>query len=99
MKEYNIGMDLDLFDGKLRLDANYFFGNVENILAEIEVPGTVGTSEPSEITVNAVDNKRNGWDASLTFNNFDNEFKYSISANVFANKTQVTSIPSRILPV
>ena len=93
MKEYNIGMDLDLFDGKLRLDANYFFGDIENILAEIEVPGTVGTSEPSEITVNAVDNKRNGWDASLTFNNFDNEFKYSISANVFANKTQVMSIP------
>jgi TonB-linked SusC/RagA family outer membrane protein len=93
MKEYNIGMDVTLFDGKLNLDANYFFGDIENILAEIAVPGTVGASEPSDITVNAVDNNRQGWDASLTFNNFENEFKYSVSANVFANKTEVTSIP------
>ena len=93
MKDYNIGLDLDLFDGKLRLDANYFFGDIEDILAEIQVPGTVGTNEPSDITVNAVTNKRNGWDANLTFNNFENEFKYSVSANVFANETQVMSVP------
>ena len=93
LKEYNIGMDLSLFDRKLTLDANYFFGDVDDIIADVAVPQTVGANESTSITVNSVNNRREGWDATLTYNNYDNEFKYSISANASTNSTQVTQVP------
>lgn len=93
LKEYNLGMDLSLFNRKILLDFNYFFGDIDNIIAEVPVPQSVGTSSAADITVNSVSNSRKGWDASITYNNSDNDFKYSISANASTNVTQITQLP------
>lgn len=97
LKEYNFGLDLELFNGKIAFNADYYYGNVIDLLADIPVPGTVGLSTPiyGNITVrlNAVDNQRQGWETSLTYRKRKGDFNFSISANASANNIVVDKVP------
>ncbi|MEM6540423.1 MAG: SusC/RagA family TonB-linked outer membrane protein [Bacteroidota bacterium] len=94
LKEYNFGLDASLFNGKIIIDANYYFGDVEGVLADVPVPGTTGLNDPdATIRLNAVDNERSGWEASVTYRKNEGEFQYSIGANAFSNNTKVVRVP------
>ena len=48
LSEVNIGIDLEMFDSKLFISTDYFFGDLSDLLASIPLPGSVGTTGRSE---------------------------------------------------
>lgn len=92
LSEVNIGIDLEMFDSKFLLSADYFFGDLSDLLASIPLPGSVGTTVRSQPSINAVSMERKGWEASIAYRNYKNELKFSISANLFGNNNEITEL-------
>ena len=81
-----------MFDSKFLISADYFFGDLSDLLASIPLPGSVGTTARSQPSINAVSMERKGWEASIAFRNYENELKFSISANLFGNNLSLIHI-------
>jgi TonB-linked SusC/RagA family outer membrane protein len=92
LKETNIGLDLKLFQGKLELNTDYYMGKMEGLLTEVAVPMSIGPGE-GEVTVNAVNMKRNGWEANLVYRRVMGDFRFSIAANAFHTRNEITYLP------
>ena len=92
LKETNIGVDLELLDGKVAFTGDYYFGTLEDLLSGVPVPSTIGAGE-GEPTLNAVTMKRNGWEAAITYRKVTGDFQYSISANAFHTNNEVEELP------
>ena len=75
----NIGVDLGLFNNKVAVSAEYFEKNTTDILLPIGLPSIVGNVAPTIVNAGEVSNK--GFEFSLNYRNYDNEFKYSINGN------------------
>src|SRR5690606_23164899 len=54
---------------------------------------------PIDITTNAATIKNTGLEFTLNYNNYDNEFKYSISANLGTLKNEVLKIGDDDIPI
>ncbi|UII79867.1 TonB-dependent receptor [Flagellimonas sp. CMM7] len=93
VRGYNFGIDLELFNGKLAFEGNYYVDDIEDVLADVEVPGTAGPTIATTVTLNAVTNERKGWEANLTYRKTEGDFKFQISANASGNETQVKKVP------
>lgn len=93
LKETNIGLDFQMFNGQLELNADYYFGDLEGLLVPVRVPYSIGPADDPEITINAVDMKRNGWEANITYRRVIGDFRFSISANAFHTNNEITSLP------
>uniref|UniRef100_UPI003216BBC9 TonB-dependent receptor n=1 Tax=uncultured Draconibacterium sp. TaxID=1573823 RepID=UPI003216BBC9 len=76
----NIGIDVGLFMNKLAFTAEYFSKNTTDILLPIGLPSVVGDVSPTILNAGEVSNK--GYEFSVNYRNADNEFKYSINANL-----------------
>ncbi len=76
----NIGVDIGLFNNKLAITTEYFEKNTTDILLPIGLPSVVGNVEPTILNAGEVSNK--GFEFSLNYRNSENEFKYSINANI-----------------
>jgi len=86
----NIGIDLGLFRNKLAMSAEYFEKNTTDILLPIGLPNIVGNVAPTIVNAGEVSNK--GFELSLNYRNYDNEFKYSINGNIATLKNNVEKL-------
>ncbi len=93
LKETNLGIDLEMFEGKLFATADYYFGNLEDLLTEVNVPRTIGSFDTEAPTINAVSMERRGWEVTFGWRDYDKKFKYSISGNLFQTKNEITQLP------
>lgn len=86
----NIGVDLGLFNNKVAVSAEYFEKNTTDILLPIGLPSIVGNVAPTIVNAGEVSNK--GFELSLNYRNYDNEFKYSINGNLATLKNNVEKL-------
>lgn len=93
LKEVNLGIDLELYEGKVLFTGDYYMGNMEDLLTRVPVPGTIGAPEEVAPLVNAVSMKRNGYEIAITYRDVKGDFKYNISANGFHLNNKVTELP------
>lgn len=81
----NVGLDMQLFENRISLSADYYFKKTDDILLVLPVPGLFGLN-PSAQNAGRVDNK--GWELLLetrnTFGNFG--FNANFSLNINDNK-------------
>jgi TonB-linked SusC/RagA family outer membrane protein len=92
LKETNIGLDMKLFDNKLEFNADYYIGKMEGLLTEVPIPMTIGPGK-GEVTVNATDMKKNGWEVNLTYRQVIGDFRFSANANAFHTNNEITYLP------
>ncbi|MCO6149222.1 TonB-dependent receptor [Flavobacterium sp. NRK1] len=77
----NVGVDLGFFNDKLSFTADYFNKNTDNILLSVALPAvSVGVIGRTYVNAGEVENK--GFEFGLNYKNNDNEFKYSVNANL-----------------
>jgi len=77
----NVGFDMEMFDGKLKFTADYFYYLRTNILAQrnASVPSTAGITLPLE-NIGKVSNQ--GFDFNVSYGDkISNDFTYEISLN------------------
>jgi TonB-linked SusC/RagA family outer membrane protein len=86
-KTADLGLDMDLWNGKLGLTFDYFNRNRSGLLATSLdlIPGTVGANLPQE---NLESDRTFGYELSLTHRNKINDFNYFINAQVSSTKSQ-----------
>ncbi|EOR93491.1 TonB-dependent receptor [Arcticibacter svalbardensis MN12-7] len=84
----NIGVDGELFKGKVFFTAEYFYNHRTDILWQrnASVPSSSGLTLPSE-NIGEVINK--GTEFELGYRNNDGAFKYSVSANLSSNNNKI----------
>lgn len=85
----NVGVDLNIFGGKLNLIGDYYHKRTENILYSISVSNVLGMSV-GEQNAGEVENK--GFEFELTHKNKVGEFAYSITSNFSVNYNKVLSL-------
>jgi TonB-linked SusC/RagA family outer membrane protein len=84
----NIGLDLNLLNGKLDLSFDYFVRDTKDMLMRKNYPGTLGAASPSE---NAADLRNKGWELVLTsFNKINNDWSYRINLSLSDYQTTIT---------
>ena len=104
LQETNIGLDLELFDGKFEFIGDYYFGDLNDLLFNVSVPGTVGVTVGAEVDeegglsaasviTNAASSKRSGWELGLTYRKRSGDFNFSIGANAFNSYVELTRLP------
>ncbi len=85
----NFGIDLNLFDNKLSLTADYFVKETEGILRTLEVPGYFGISGPISNT-SAVENK--GFEIAFTYAQDFGDLHVEISPNYTYVSNKITKL-------
>ncbi|NQU35023.1 MAG: TonB-dependent receptor [Bacteroidetes bacterium] len=76
----NVGFDLALSNNKVQFALDYFDKTTTDILLPVGLPGFVGDVDPTFVNAGEVSNK--GFEFAVNYRNRDNEFKYSIDANI-----------------
>lgn len=92
-REFDGGMDLFLFDGRLGITADYYLRKTSNLLVQRPIPGTSGFTDVWD-NVGNVENK--GIDLGITTQNFrpsnDDGFGWTTTLNLTHNDNKVTSL-------
>ncbi|MFV5694427.1 SusC/RagA family TonB-linked outer membrane protein [Flavobacterium sp. LB3P122] len=91
VKTTDVALELGLFNNDLQFTAEYFVKNSTNLLVDVPLPFSTGAF-PASIRTNAGAMRNKGFEFSTTYNNNDNAFKYSISANIGTLKNEVLQI-------
>lgn len=86
----DIGFDVDLFDNKLSLTADYYIKNTSDILLGYNVARETGIWTTPSMNLAKVRNK--GFELAATHRNKIGDFSYSISANIATNNNKIISL-------
>lgn len=90
-KQYNVGLDLNLFDGRVTFVADYYNKKTSDVLYKVKIPQTTGFST-SYRNIGDVDNY--GWEFSVnTVNIKTKDFEWRTGLNLSFNKNKIASIP------
>lgn len=86
----DVGVDLDLWQGKLGMTFDYYEKKTDGILLTLPIPGTVGL-EAAPQNAGVVENK--GWELTINHSNtVSGDFGYSITANLSDVKNEVIDL-------
>jgi TonB-linked SusC/RagA family outer membrane protein len=92
LTETNIGIDFEAFRGKLLINGDYFFGTMDDLLAEMPLPWSIGTRWPAFSTINAVSMTRNGWEVAVSYRKKTGHFQYAVTANLSHFSNEITEL-------
>ena len=86
-KLFNTGVEVDLFNNQLHIEADYFRRKREGLLATrvLSLPGTVGASLPQE---NLNSDVANGFEFVFNYRGHIKDFKYNVSGNMSYTRTK-----------
>ena len=85
----NIGVDVNLFDSRFYVTADYFIKNTDGILRSMVLPPSVGLSAPN---VNYAQVQNSGFDLELGYNGKVRDFKYTIAGNLSFLKNKIQKL-------
>ncbi|PKQ61459.1 hypothetical protein BZG02_15660 [Labilibaculum filiforme] len=92
----NIGIDLGFFKNKLTFTADYYNTDKEDMLFNVQLPGSagIGSGGDSRVTLNVGDMTNTGYELALNYRNKLNQFNYGIQATFATNENKITSMTS-----
>lgn len=89
-KQVNIGLDWELFNGKISGSVDYFKSNKVNLLSNDLIAGTTGFSS---ITRNAGEIENRGWEFSISSTPIaTNKFKWNTNFNISFIKNEIIDL-------
>ncbi|MEZ5105618.1 MAG: TonB-dependent receptor [Draconibacterium sp.] len=94
----NFGADINLFNNKVQLSAEYYIKNQDDLLVKIPVSSAFGrVSGAGDPWVNLGEIQNKGFEFNGTYSQAEGDFRYNISANFTTVKNRVKYIPGDIL--
>jgi TonB-linked SusC/RagA family outer membrane protein len=94
----DIGLDVGLIKNKLYLTADYYDKRTEEMLLQLTIPRSVGLVDQVPYQ-NAGSVLNRGFEFSLSYKQYENRFKYSISANFAYLHNEVLSLGEGGIPI
>lgn len=89
-KTSDIGADVALFDNKLNVTMDYFVRKNSDILLQVPIPISTGSSSSPYINAGQVTNR--GFELGLTYNNQVGELTYQVQGTFTSIKNQVDQL-------
>jgi TonB-linked SusC/RagA family outer membrane protein len=94
----NFGFDMNLFNNKVQLSAEYYIKNQDDLLVKIPMSAAFGrVSGAGDPWVNLGEIQNRGFEFIGSYRKMEGAFNYNISANVTTVKNEVKYIPGDIL--
>lgn len=87
----NIGMDAQLFNGKVDLSMEYYNSKSEDVLVGIPIPLSVGSVNANP-TVNAGTLQNRGFELTAGYHKNSGDFKFNVAANVTTIQNKVLDL-------
>jgi TonB-linked SusC/RagA family outer membrane protein len=91
--QYNVGLDLSFFSGRLRFTGDYYEKQTDDLLINVFPPASFGVNQPSLANLGRVDNY--GAEFSLGGDPFVGKFAWRIEGNLGFNRNEVIDIGER----
>ncbi|MCG8321958.1 MAG: TonB-dependent receptor [Cytophagales bacterium] len=86
----DIGIDASFLDDKVRISADYFIKETDDMLLSIPISGSAGVGNAPFENMGSV--KNTGFELTLGYHQHKADFRYDISANISSIKNEVTSL-------
>lgn len=86
----DIGLNVELLDGRLTFEGDYFIRNTNDILFAQPNPGVTGVREPTNRNLAKVQNR--GWEIFAGWKNKVGDFSYGINFNLTHVESEVKNI-------
>jgi TonB-linked SusC/RagA family outer membrane protein len=96
-KMFNIGLDIGLFENKLAFTMDYFDKKSEDILVNLQIPLSSGTSVPVPQNAAAVQNT--GLELALMYNGSSGDFNYDFGGNITFLSNKVLDLGENVAPI
>ncbi|MEP6724718.1 MAG: TonB-dependent receptor [Bacteroidota bacterium] len=90
-KQFNVGLDLGLFNNAFTLSAEYYRRKTDNLILNVPLPPSFGFIN-STVAQNVGAMRNNGFEVQLGYNDRVGEFKWNASANMSFVTNQVTRL-------
>lgn len=88
-EQYNVGVDMGFFNGKLAVNADYFVKETKDMIVRVPVPDYFGAGEP----LDNVGNMRNrGFEFTVSHTNNIGDLGYNVALNMSFIRNKVTSL-------
>jgi TonB-linked SusC/RagA family outer membrane protein len=87
--QLDVGMDLNLFNDRVRFVFDYYKKNTKDLLASVPLPSSVGFSS---ILRNLGEIQNSGVEFSVDADILRNDFKWDVSAQISANRNKVIEL-------
>ncbi len=88
-KQFDIGLEVGLFDDRLFLIADYYNSKTENLLLAVPIPTSSGFSSSLQ---NLGEIRNKGWEFSVSSKNFVGDFSWSTGFNIYFNNNEVLKL-------
>ncbi|MDO1449378.1 TonB-dependent receptor [Rhodocytophaga aerolata] len=88
-KQFDAGIDLSVWQGRVSLTADYYIKRTDDLLANLPIPGSSGFST---ILINSGSIENKGFELGATAHLIDKAFTWSINANISRNNTKVLDL-------
>ncbi|MBN1186847.1 MAG: TonB-dependent receptor [Bacteroidales bacterium] len=92
------GVDLNMFQNKLELTADYYFNEAKDLLLALPIPLSTG-DVGGEITTNTASLTNQGIELNVSYKNNISDFSYRISGNLTTLKNEVTKLGNIDQPI
>ena len=87
--QMDIGVDMELYDGRINFTADYYLKKTSDMLYAAPIPLVSGTAAPIQNVATA---ENRGIELALLYRNIDHDFKYSIGGNIAFVQSEVTGL-------
>lgn len=92
--QYNLGIDLAMFNNRVSLVGDFYIKNTSDLLFAVPIPETTGFTS---LTRNIGDISNKGMEFSIITHNIDGEFQWTTNFNLGLNRNTVVSLPQDVL--
>lgn len=92
VEQANIGIDASLFDDRIKVTADAYIKNTNDMLVPMSVPISTGYSDIVVPSINAGKVRNKGYEFSITSQNTKGEFEWTTNFNFSYNKNEVVSL-------
>ncbi|NGM65139.1 TonB-dependent receptor [Sphingobacterium sp. SGR-19] len=86
----NLGLDAEMWNGKLGLSFELFKRRTTDILRPVNLPAQVGNLSGAQRNIGVVDNK--GYELNLSHRNLINDFSYEVSGGITYVKNEIVDL-------
>jgi outer membrane receptor protein involved in Fe transport len=87
--QYDVGLDVGLFQGRLRLSMDYYYKLTTDLLAQVDLPPSAGFSSSTQ-NIGSVSNQ--GFEILIDATPVSGSFKWDISANFYVNRNKIVEL-------
>ncbi|WP_236980805.1 SusC/RagA family TonB-linked outer membrane protein [Membranihabitans maritimus] len=91
--QYNLGLDLELFSGRLNLTGEYYYKKTRDLLFNVPIPSFSGFQNRLE-NIGKVENK--GFEFQLDYRVLTGDFNWNTAFNITFNRNKVLELPGGV---